>query len=184
MVAMKHSAKTQYAILGMLSISPMSGYEMRKRMNESTNHFWSESSGQLYPTCNKLEQAKLAKCTVENIGAKQRKTYSITPKGKRHLRDWLKQEITSPTHRNELLLKLFFGSECANQHNINHLLDKKRNCEKELKTYAGIKEKLSKSTNKRAPYWLITLNYGIKTTQAELAWCNETLKTLSKINQE
>ena len=36
------SNKTQYAILGALSIQPMSGYKMKKMMADSTNYFLSD----------------------------------------------------------------------------------------------------------------------------------------------
>ena len=35
----------RYAILGMLSIEPMSGYEIRQTMQQSTENFWAESDG-------------------------------------------------------------------------------------------------------------------------------------------
>jgi hypothetical protein len=40
---------TPYAILGLLSIEPMSGYDIRANLEESLAHFWSESYGQIYP---------------------------------------------------------------------------------------------------------------------------------------
>ena len=41
----KMTSKTPYAILGMLSIEPMSGYDIRQIMRNSTANFWSESDG-------------------------------------------------------------------------------------------------------------------------------------------
>src|SRR5438132_1157029 len=40
---------TPYAVLGMLSLAPMSGYDIRKESETSIGYFWSESYGQLSP---------------------------------------------------------------------------------------------------------------------------------------
>ena len=46
--------KTQYAILGILAMSPGSGYDIKKLMNKSTNYFWYEGDSSIYPGLNKL----------------------------------------------------------------------------------------------------------------------------------
>jgi PadR family transcriptional regulator, regulatory protein AphA len=55
---------SKYAILGMLSLRPMSGYDTRKTVQESIRFFWSESYGQIYPALKRLEAQKL----VERAG--------------------------------------------------------------------------------------------------------------------
>ena len=57
----RRQPSTRYAILGLLSLAPMSGYEIRKVAASSIGHFWSESYGQIYPTLRKLVAAGLAK---------------------------------------------------------------------------------------------------------------------------
>ena len=50
---------TPYAVLGMLSLSPMSGYDIRKESETSIGFFWSESYGQIYPALRELETRRL-----------------------------------------------------------------------------------------------------------------------------
>jgi DNA-binding PadR family transcriptional regulator len=38
----------------MLSLRPMSGYDIRKTVQESIRFFWSESYGQIYPALKRL----------------------------------------------------------------------------------------------------------------------------------
>ena len=45
----KRENKTKYAVLGMLSFAPKSGYEISQMIKNSTAFFWSESDGQIYP---------------------------------------------------------------------------------------------------------------------------------------
>ena len=40
---------TPNALLGLLSLRPMSGYDIRQVISESIGYFWSESYGQIYP---------------------------------------------------------------------------------------------------------------------------------------
>ena len=46
--------KSKYAIMGMLSMGPMSGYDIKKRFEKSLSYFWNESYGQIYPILRKL----------------------------------------------------------------------------------------------------------------------------------
>ncbi|MYF92724.1 MAG: PadR family transcriptional regulator, partial [Gemmatimonadetes bacterium] len=57
---MPKTNKSKYAIMGMLSIRPMSGYDMKKLIAQSISYFWNESFGQIYPTLKKLVEEGLA----------------------------------------------------------------------------------------------------------------------------
>ena len=52
-------SSTDYAILGMLTLRPMSGYDIRATIGESIAYFWTESYGQIYPTLKRLTKEKL-----------------------------------------------------------------------------------------------------------------------------
>ena len=56
---MKRANKTQFAVLGLLSWQPMSGYTIKKLIEMGLTQFWSESYGQLYPTLEKLVETGL-----------------------------------------------------------------------------------------------------------------------------
>ena len=48
---------TPNALLGLLSLGPMSGYDIRQLIPRSIGHFWSESYGQIYPGLKRLSAA-------------------------------------------------------------------------------------------------------------------------------
>src|SRR5258708_31701724 len=48
---------TPNALLGLLSLGPMSVYDIRQLISQSIGHFWSESYGQIYPGLNRLATA-------------------------------------------------------------------------------------------------------------------------------
>jgi len=45
-----------FAVLGMLSLGALSGYEIRRELAESIGTFWSESYGQIYPALRELSK--------------------------------------------------------------------------------------------------------------------------------
>ena len=176
------SNKTQYAILGALSIQPMSGYEMKKMMAGSTNYFWTESNGQLYPTLSKLAKAKLVTVEKQMAGAKLRKVYSLTLIGKKKLQQWLTEEVEYYPQRNELLLKIFYGQNVKSKISINHLKKYHEKCEAALKIYHDIETKLEELVKKKEKpvYFLLTVKAGVKHAQTELEWCHEAIQLINK----
>lgn len=181
---MKERSRTKFTILGMLSHSPASGYEISKRIETSTNYFWAESEGQIYPALAQCVKDGLATCKEEkaNKGQRLRKIYTITAKGQKTLKDWLRKEPQNTLFRNELLLKLFFGANINDSDNLHHLTNHQKKLENELATYEKIKERLLQQAKKSShlKYWLLTLDYGSKITKAELAWCKESLKLFNR----
>lgn len=179
---MKTENRTRYTVLGMLAIENLSGYEIIKIIKSSTNHFWSESEGQIYPALAKCVKDGLATCkeySAEKTG-RAKKIYSITEKGKKELNAWLKKETHPALIRNELLLKLFFGKNIPIEDNIHHIVHYKKQLESELILYKKIRAEIA-IKNKKSPhlkYWLMTVDYGIEISQAELSWCKKSLKNL------
>ena len=60
----------------------MYGYEICKRVHEITDGKMNLTEGALYPTLHKLEADDLLTVSVEVIGNRSRKYYSLTQKGK------------------------------------------------------------------------------------------------------
>ena len=81
---------SRYAILGVLSRRAMSGYDVKKLIERSIAHFWSESYGQIYPSLNRLADEGLAERRRERQrGKPDRHVYSLTSKGRAELLRWL-----------------------------------------------------------------------------------------------
>ena len=100
--------KSKYAVMGVLSICPASGYDIKKFMECSTSNFWNESYGQIYPILKQLvEEGLAARHAEKQEGKPEKYIYTLTEQGKEGLRDWLSESVESGVDRNELLLKLF-----------------------------------------------------------------------------
>src|SRR2546423_13134340 len=111
---MARTQRTPFVILGLLGMSgrqPRSGYEIKKVIDSIISHFWSESHGQLYPVLKQLASDQLIRPHEKLENGRKKILYAITPKGKAQLQSWLKTPVETGKPRNELILKLFFGSE-------------------------------------------------------------------------
>ncbi len=176
--------RTRYTVLGMLSIKPMSGYEIKQMIQTSTAFFWSESEGQIYPALTNCVTDGLATCVEMQSEGTQRikKMYSITKVGEKALIEWLHQQTQEPLIRHELLLKLFFGANNDVSDNIYHVKQHEKSAKELLQIYQNLKTSLTSEHKKspHLPYWLITIDFGIKSTEAELEWCQKTCHLLQE----
>lgn len=169
---------TRYAILGLLTTSCRTGYEMKQMIDNSLNHFWKISFGQVYPTLKVLENEGFI---IQSNIRDDRKSYELTELGKGELQRWLGEKPDElPIQRNELLLKLFF----ARHEPISETVEKIRHHEKllseRLKTYEAI-EMMIRSSDAESPdalYWLLTLDYGKRQTVALIEWCERAIRTI------
>jgi DNA-binding PadR family transcriptional regulator len=177
--------KSKYAILGMLSIAPMSGYDIKKKVETSISNFWTESYGQIYPVLRQLIAAKLVtKKTVKSeAGKPDRHVYSLTAKGRKELRRWLLEGFAPKIQRNEFLLKLFFGEEITPKANIAHVEQFRELQCGLLRKYGAVEKEITReySDNSNAPYWLMTVRYGEHVSRALLQWCDQTLAELNRM---
>lgn len=177
---MARSNTTRYVILGLLSVRPSSGYEIRKDVAEVTGYFWNESFGQIYPTLKRLATEGLAAKRTERTGSRARHVYRITPRGSAALRAWLAEPVRPEPVRRELLLKLFFGRSVAPQTLAKHVMAHRERALALGREVTAIRKKLLRdaSTSPDLPYWLLTARFGERTSQASVEWADETLLAL------
>jgi len=179
--------KSKYAILGMLSIAPMSGYDIKKKVETSISNFWSESYGQIYPVLRSLIADKLLtrKTVKSEAGKPDRHVYSLTARGRKELRRWLHEGFAPKIQRNEFLLKLFFGEEITPKANIAHVEQFRELQRGLLKKYGAVEKEIMRdyADNSNVPYWLMTVRYGEHVSRALLQWCDKTLVELNRLEK-
>jgi DNA-binding PadR family transcriptional regulator len=180
-------ASSQFALLGMLSICPGSGYDIRKLVQSSIGYFWSESYGRIYPLLKKLAKEGLIRPErQQGKSGRARQSYAITKKGMEVLRQWLEKSPRVEPNRSELLLKLFFSGLVPAEVSSAHVLERKQVEERNLASYDKVEESLTKNhaRSPALPYWLATVSYGRHRSRAIVAWCNETLDNLSQVQHQ
>ncbi len=180
---MKKNDKSRYPILGMLLQEPMSGYDIIKEMQGSTDYFWQESDASIYPMLKTLEKEGKVKSKSEYVGKRESKIFEITPKGKKEFAAWTAVPAEKERQRNELLLKLFFGAHTTKEKILKQLLTKLQRAQEMKKKFKGIEAETLSEIPEKNPhkiFWSLTLRNGIIHAEAEIKWLNECIKILKE----
>ncbi|MEJ2598908.1 MAG: PadR family transcriptional regulator [Anaerolineales bacterium] len=102
----------RYAILGLLSWQPLSGYDLKKIISESRVFYWSGNNNQIYRALIRLHDDGLVTRQVhlqESLPAK--KIYSITQPGLDRLRQWVLSTMELPEFRSTFLIQLAWADQ-------------------------------------------------------------------------
>jgi PadR family transcriptional regulator AphA len=181
---MARTQRTPYVILGLLGLSgrePRSGYEIKKVIDNIISHFWAESNGQIYPVLKQLAAQELIRAQAPKGKGRKKISYAITPKGQASLRAWLATPPELGKPRDELILKLFFGSETEIPVLIGHLQAHRNAAKAMLAECAFWQKEARKQQTKYTAFSLITLRAGVALSEASLAWAEESIATLRKM---
>jgi PadR family transcriptional regulator AphA len=167
--------RTRYVVLGKLGEAPMTGYGLRKAIDGSVGHFWQESFGQLYPTLRALVAEGLVDARATRGGpGRAGATYHVTPRGRAALARWLASPPVLEPHRNEVLLKVYFAGAIPPEitvRNLEPVAAALRAQRGELEAIATEMESIPERRRHRdAPYWRLTLDFGLEFTGMALAW--------------
>jgi PadR family transcriptional regulator AphA len=104
----------EYAILGLLNLRPLTGYDIKKMFAGSAVIYWSGNNNQIYTTLVKLHENELVSVEVElQADRPSRKIYSITAKGQAELKKWLLSEPEPPQLKNSFLIQLAWADQLS-----------------------------------------------------------------------
>lgn len=99
------------AILGLLAVRPMTGYDLSLSYRRALQQIWYAPLGQVYPTLRKMQRDGLLKVTVKvQHHRPNRKIYSLTAQGQKLLVGWLSAPAALPNMHHEFIHKLFLFS--------------------------------------------------------------------------
>ena len=179
---MARASQTETAVLGALSVMPMTGYALREAIQEVLGHFWSESFGQIYPALAELErQGQVRRADSGRTGAS---TFAITASGTARLKELLGEPIQQVPPRNALMLRLFFGRQLGPQACRSLVLDARAEAERRLAQFAAIRqEPPDEETAADRPYWLLTISAGEHSARAAIDWADDALAALDELER-
>lgn len=175
--------KTRYAILGVLSLRPGSGYDIKRFCDQGVSRFWNENFGHIYPMLRRMhEDGVIVQVPDTSGGYPPRTVYAITDKGREELVAWLSRPVEPGPARLELLLKMTFAKHVPRETMIAELervrdrhtamLEACRQSERELLAKAATVD------DPGFPYWLATVRYGIGDASFRVQWCQQTIDSL------
>ena len=179
---MARASQTETAVLGALSVMPMTGYALREAIRDVLGHFWSESFGQIYPALAELErQGHVQRAGSGRTGAS---TFGITASGEARLKELLGEPVQQVPPRNGLMLRLFFGRQLGPQACRSLVLAARADAERRLAQFEAIRrEPPEEETAEDRPYWLLTVSAGEHTARAAIDWADEALAALDELER-
>ncbi len=173
--------KSMYAILGILNLSPSTGYDIKKYSDTVLSGFWNENYGHIYPTLKKLLEEEMIEIVTEEKYEKK-VLYSVTEKGKSALKAWLSEDTKQQPIRSEFMLKFLFSSSQSKEDTIKMLEKYKslyeNNKEKYVEMQSDLAQGIEEIAKERACFINAVLRKGILSAEAVISWCDETIKDL------
>ena len=114
---------TKHVILGLLSIEPMTGYELAQNIKISVDSLWAATHSQIYPALRRLEDEQLVSSKSDVRGQSlQRTVYSITPAGEQEFIHWLSLPIQYLPFRDPFKFWASYLDECPPE-SVFHTID-------------------------------------------------------------
>lgn len=176
----------KYSLLGFLNLAPMTGYELKKNLDRSTQAFWHAGLNQIYPTLKALEEAGSVRArTKPQEGRPDRRVYRITADGRAELLEWLSRPIRElPPSKNIGLLKLFFAGYLHRDQILLHLRSQLDLHREELRRYREdvkpmIAEIVSRTGRKReGTMWELVRELGESHERTYADWLAGAIRTV------
>ena len=176
----------KHTLLGFLNYGPMTGYDLKKHIDNSTQFFWHARLSQIYPALKGMEKDGFVESTVmPQEGKPDKKYYLITDKGSAYLLAWLEEfpsEIT-PDKRPELL-RIFFAGALEKENILTHLrhqtaLHRAQLRKYQTKTTEYIKDVIADTGLEReGVLWELTRQFGEEYERMYIVWLEQTIQTV------
>lgn len=158
--------------LGMVLEKDLTGYDIKKMIENGIGVFYKASFGSLYPALKRLTDRGFLTTAKKPQGGRQKIFYHITAEGQDHFFDWLSSPVDIFEGTNTHLAKVYFFDQLQSEVRGRLLYGYEMNNRNYLKKLEDLEKQYSKIENNRCFYYkLSTLYYGICITQKTIQWC-------------
>lgn len=177
----------KHALLGILTVKPMTGYELKQFFDSSVQHFWNAELSQIYPTLKALEELGWVDKRVEVQESRpNKKIYALTETGREEFARWVRHPMAATDLRDPFLIKVFFGAELPLE---DMLVVFRRQMEEEQKilgfSEAVLREKIREGVKalqspRHGLFWTLTLEMANAYRRAYIDWCEQSMQLLEQ----
>jgi DNA-binding PadR family transcriptional regulator len=186
-----------YGVLGLLAFwGPLSGYDMKRLFDHTLAPMWGAAQSQIYKELRRMKELGWVEMAREEQEERpDRKVYSITEQGHIALRLWEAQPPEVFQLRDELLLKVLFGTFAAPGDIAQHLRTSIANHEMRLLAYRqnahaipaqGTYPQNNRRPNPYAaeheedPYFALITRFAIDFEKTYIRWLYESLEMIEQ----
>ena len=174
----------RYAILGLLTFEPMSGYTLKTRyFDQSIRYFWPADQAQIYRTLQGLEDdGAVTSETVESETRPNSKLYTISGKGEQELREWLVQKNPPETPKDAFLVQLYFGRLLSREQILGVLESRRAEHLQRLRHFEALQLPVGKTPQMRQQVLFggLTLDFARRREKMMLEWLDACLLQISE----
>jgi DNA-binding PadR family transcriptional regulator len=169
----RRSALLEFAVLGLLHVSPMHGYELRKRLNAALGAFRALSYGTLYP-CLKSLVARgwiVESAAGATAGAGRAKVvYELTADGKEQFQELVKEAGPTAWEDDTFDVHFAFFARTEAEVRLRILEGRRSRLEERLAT---IRSSSAKNRERFDTYTAALERHGLDSAEREVRWLNE-----------
>lgn len=168
---------SQDVILGLLARQPLSGYEIKQKLEMPLSFFFDASFGTIYPTLAKLEsQGYIVKESVVQEGRPNKNVYSLTTMGREQFQTYLESPVEKDSFRSDFLVRMFFSEYLDADTQVDWIRDEIRKSEEDGEKMARMKQQMSADNS---PSKSICLDIGYELNAAKTKTLKEALRRLA-----
>lgn len=180
----------EYLILGLLILSPMTGYELQQFIKKNLALICSHSAGSVQTALSKLE--KEGKVTVRETseGKRRKKVFTITDAGQSAFAVWIARPMQADKVKNMELARLFFSGLAKPEERLAAIRDYIRQMEETRGILCAIQEHFRQISRQELPpgvdwpqvlrFQEYTIQYGIAAAEFEIGWYSHLLYELEE----
>ena len=172
------SDSLEFALLGLLSQSPLHGYELRKRMGAIFGPFRALSFSVLYPQLRRMvEGGVIEETLVESTSRRSRIVYAITDKGLSRF-SHLTETVSPDTWEDEgFEIRFAFFSPTSSKNRVRILEGRHRRLKEKAEILRGELEKSPIGIDKYLEEWR---RHSLESADREITWLEDMIKTERK----
>jgi DNA-binding PadR family transcriptional regulator len=164
---------TTYVVLGLVSIRPMTGYELAGYAERSIGNFFPLTRSHIYSELDRLGRLGLLEATeIAQQSAPTKRVYEITQDGSDELRHWLEDAVLKEERSRSLfLVRIFFGDRTSPEHLAAQLDEFESAARARRDRLAAMVDKLADRPG--SVFRRSTAMFGLHREQANLDWVAE-----------
>lgn len=178
----------KHAILGILSYQPLTGYDLKKIIQDSSFMHWSGNNNQIYKALVELlEEGFVTNEICHQDSSPSKKVYTITTSGIGELKVWISTLTESPELKKPFLVQLAWA-DLLSQEELDTLLNDYENqirIQMLMQVEKHKRKVFSPSrTAKEAYLWEMIHDNIVSSYECELSWITRLRNGLLKLNKE
>jgi DNA-binding PadR family transcriptional regulator len=176
----------QHTILGLLSNKPMTGYDIKKIIQDSPFMYWSGNNNQVYKSLLELRDEGYVTSEVHHQDdSPSKKVYTITDDGRSELRAWVRAAPELPEIKNSFLVRLAWTAPLDNDELLSMITAYAHEIDGAIFV---VKEKSKGFAPGRTPreiaIWELIYSNVVELYANELGWIERIRETIGQFNAD